>query len=294
MAKQKPVMKAVKYDDKKHADNSGKYIMEPKIDGMRMTAEVKVKEKRVDIRSSTGKLMAYWSSVFDKALLKFAKALGKDCVVFDGEVWDGVSFQTTMEAKGKDADRSKLKYYIFDVIDLADWIAKDSCFQRHRTELLQNNRKHATGNIEVIGSEIMDWDDLEERYDKYLDAGFEGIMIKDPHGVYEWHRSKYWIKRKMIDTYDAQIKEIHEGKGKFKGMAGSITVKGITEDDVFFVSNVNLSSNDVRKEFWRRRKSLVATGAWVEVSAQCLSFKEKRGKVAALRHSKYIRLREPK
>ena len=73
---------------------------------------------------------------------------------------------------------------------------------------------------------------LDKLLDDIVDAGGEGVMLRDPHAVY-YHssgsgdRRDYLLKYKKTKTCDLRIIGWNEGKGKYEGMIGSF----ICEDD---------------------------------------------------------------
>lgn len=292
-------MKATRYK-KTLASRAGnvEWLVEPKIDGMRMIAHVSTKNK-VSIYSYAGKVMKYWHGVFDEAIVKFVRKGLKitGAYVLDGEVkLKNGNFQDTMSAKAEDAPKGDLVYYIFDHMTLKEWTAQDCvALQINRSRSLRvafKKLRHACGNVSTLLHSVVDASQIRQVYKTYIAYGHEGAVAKRVDGEYEWKRSKNWFKLKPLHTYDGLVVAIHEGKGKFLGMAGSITVEGTIDDEneTRFTTNVNLSTNKVRSFFWKNRKKLLK--AWVEIKAQEPSFKAKRGKIAALRHSKYIKLRE--
>ena len=297
-------MKATRYKKElahKHIDYP--WIVEPKIDGMRMHAFIDAKD-RVVIKSYANKVMGYWKGVFDKDIIKFVrKGLGiKGPYMLDGEVkLRKGTFQDTMSAKAADADKSGLVYWVFDHMHMKAWnikeledvqIERTSHLDSAKRKLVRLHRGKSIGNVDVLTYCECKANNLTHAFAMALNAGHEGIVAKLYNSRYEWKRSKNWLKMKKLKTYDGRIVAIHEGEGKFKEMAGSITIEGTIDDEneTPFETNVNLSTNEVRELFWKNRKKFI--GRTVEVAAQEPSYKKSRGKVAALRHSKYIRLRE--
>jgi ATP-dependent DNA ligase len=57
---------------------------------------------------------------------------------------------------------------------------------------------------------------------EYLASGQEGIILKDPTGIWEDKRAKHQIKFKGELDCDLKIVGIEEGSGKYKGMLGAI------------------------------------------------------------------------
>lgn len=299
-------MKATRYKKElAHRHINKLWVVEPKIDGMRMHAFIDIKD-RVVIKSYANKVMGYWKGVFDSNIIKFVrKGLGiAGPYVLDGEVkLRKGSFQDTMSAKAADADKSGLVFWVFDHMHMSAWkkqeleevqIERTIKLAEAKRHLLRLHRGKSIGNVDVLPYSECSADQIKLAFKQARMAGHEGIVAKLYDGEYEWKRSKNWLKLKPLKTFDGKIVAIHEGEGKFKGMAGSLTIEGTIDDehDTPFVTNVNLSTNKVRIDFWKNRKKRL--GQVVEIKAQEPSFKKSRGKVAALRHSKYITLREDK
>lgn len=60
---------------------------------------------------------------------------------------------------------------------------------------------------------------------KALYAGYEGLVLKDPNGVYERKRSKAWLKVKQVLDEDCPIIGFFEGEGKYENMLGGVIVR---------------------------------------------------------------------
>ena len=299
-------MCAYKYKEGK-VSLSDKWIVQPKFDGMRMLMFIK-NGKILSLLSRGNKEMKYWHGVFDdhiKPISKVAAKFGVKHFVLDGEVLDSSNdFQGTMRKKAKKADKDSLVYHVFDLLSIDEW-------EDHKTKISQLARIDRIdklipreGNIrQVIGEPAWSEKDVHDYYEKQLKLGYEGIILKKPEGRYEWKRSKSWIKLKPINDYSGRVIAIHPGKGKFRKTAGSVSVEGIIDDHLVvmekygvpkpipFITNVNLSTDKIRKYFWTNCEALLKKKAIVDIQAQEPSFKIKRGEVAKLRFSKFIRLR---
>lgn len=68
--------------------------------------------------------------------------------------------------------------------------------------------------------------ELNEWYNELIARGFEGIIIKIPNGMYEFKRTKAWVKFKEVISADLLCTGIQEGKGKYEGMIGTLTCQG--------------------------------------------------------------------
>jgi DNA ligase-1 len=62
-------------------------------------------------------------------------------------------------------------------------------------------------------------------YETLLDAGFEGMVVKTPDHEYQLKRSWDWMKLKNTKAEDCPIVGYYEGKGKYAGKLGGVTVE---------------------------------------------------------------------
>lgn len=61
---------------------------------------------------------------------------------------------------------------------------------------------------------------IDRNFHKALDAGYEGLVIKNASHHYKPSRSKDWLKVKAVDSIELPILRVFEGEGKWRGMAG--------------------------------------------------------------------------
>lgn len=107
-------------------------------------------------------------------------------------------------------------------------------------------------SIEQADSELVfSLDKLKEISKATIDAGYEGIIIKDPQAPYHFKRSKAWLKTKAINSATLKIVGVTEGKGKRAGKIGALVCSsacgllsvdvgsGLTDDDVNLFSDVS-------------------------------------------------------
>lgn len=67
--------------------------------------------------------------------------------------------------------------------------------------------------------------DIETNLAKYLEHGFEGLMVNTYDGVYENKRSKNLLKYKLFQDEEFEIVDITEGTGNRAGMFGYATLR---------------------------------------------------------------------
>ena len=157
-----------------------------------------------------------------------------DNTVLDGEVVSPRGFAALMKRTKADTGKSvdvPIKYMVFDALPLTAWdVQKCATPLRSRRELAEVavgniantnlvvlSRAVHCGNVEVI----------EEFYADQLALGLEGIMLKDPNGLYTFKRNKTWLKLKPFDTADLKVVGLIEGKGKYEGSLGALICEGM-------------------------------------------------------------------
>ena len=103
--------------------------------------------------------------------------------------------------------------------------------------------------------EVYNQDEFLEVYNDAIEAGFEGVIVKDPNMAYDFGaRSKGWLKYKppMVDI-DVIITDAHAGKGRLTGQYSSFDIaikdgetlipfgrvgSGFTEEDIMFLTRL--------------------------------------------------------
>jgi DNA ligase-1 len=96
-----------------------------------------------------------------------------------------------------------------------------------------------------------------EIYDYYVEcrrSGYEGAIITPYDYEYTGTRSWNWMKLKPLETYDAKVIDIYEGKGKYVGQMGGAIV--------MFHGKPNKVgsgwSDNQRKAFWEKPMALIS------------------------------------
>ena len=190
-----------------------------------------------------GKMMSRQGKEFtglDHILSDIQKVVDNS-IVLDGELVgkneeglsDSANFQkSTGIANSKDADKTSLKYVIFDTLRLEEFQnGKSEYTYKIRRQLLlelkETIAKHNLKNIEVVQMFYEGTDQTE--IDKWLDYceehDYEGCMI-NLDSPYECKRVKSLQKAKMFKDIDLCCISVNEAiTGKYKGTLGSITCK---------------------------------------------------------------------
>lgn len=214
---------------------------EYKMDGTRLIAYVE--NGVVTYFSRSGKPSDFCNGLFDEELLDMAKYVGESIVV-DGECL-GENFTETLNAKSSDNDdaKAKLKFFAFDYMTRAEWIAQQTNdVQSVRTEKLANIIK-IRDYKKIIKSRTQicyNYEEVRAFFNLALDEKFEGLILKRLDAHYEWGRSKSWYKWKPVYEYDLTITGVYEGRegSKNEGRMGGFNCEGTDENGNFIQTNV--------------------------------------------------------
>jgi len=192
-------------DAKKHPKKMvGKKAIDPKLDGMRLTTVLDVDVGTVRMFSRNGKENTNFSNI-TTALEKLLPKLPGN-LVLDGEIVSDNFQQLMTQANRKEnVDTDDAHYALFDVLSLEDFEAGVcQTGQMDRQQVLADLqpilREISDGKIYVIPKLLVDLDTdagkkkMREFYQETLDAGYEGIMVKDVDAPYECKRTRWWLK----------------------------------------------------------------------------------------------------
>ena len=246
-----PVMLCSKYEDRLVDKIKWPAIVQKKEDGMRFNAIVK--NGSVDFRSRNGKEIQLLGNLEQEFV---SLAAGRN-VVFDGELLvqadDGnVCDRQTGNGilnkanKGtiKAAEAKLVHAQIWDVIDYDDFVV-GSCVTPYFTRLSLLQSLSMPAKVHLVETHyVQNLDEARKIFTDYLNAGFEGIILKDSLGTWENKRTKTQIKFKGELECDLKIVDVEEGTGKYVGKLGAIVCE--SSDSVIRVSVGSGFSDDQR------------------------------------------------
>ena len=256
---------------------SGQKLIEVKLDGVRVITIV-YPSGHVDQYSRNGKELVNFPHIKEQ-FAKHAVFLPEP-VVFDGEVMSS-SFQDLMKQvhRKSDVNANDAVLNLFDILTLREFrLGISQVTQRDRSNALKiwhDPFKDHMPNVTVLGQELVDLDtDAGQARFKEINAGaiaggYEGIMIKDPNGIYECKRSVAWLKQKPYIEVSLAVVGVEEGTGKNVGRLGALIVEG-TDDGKLIRTNVGSGLSDAdRITYWTNADSII--GDIVEVRADAIT-----------------------
>lgn len=160
--------------------------------------------------------------------------MGTKGIVLDGEI-TGVDRQSVsglvnrLRLEKADRDYSdSFTFTLFDTLTLKEWEEK-KCGRnnRMRREWLETTFsalfQGRSEQIKLGEARLCHTvEDVDAYYAKVISKGGEGLILKPFSGLYEWKRSKAWIKLKEVKECDLLVVDTQDGEGKRFGGIGSL------------------------------------------------------------------------
>lgn len=285
--------------------------LEPKLDGVRVLLTVIPGDDGEVVTacySRNGKIFENFYHIEKQVMENWVKMVRKTKIaselsngfVLDGEVI-GNTFQELMrQARRKENVQAEDSVFnIFDIIPLQDfrrghWNAQLS----KRVDALEAMRSviDTMPNVELLPHIMVDLDtaagkDQLDRYAKdQVNAGFEGIMIKDTNAPYECKRNTFWMKWKPTITVDLTVVGLEEGTGRNVGRLGALVCEGM-DDGKFIQVNVGSGfSDEDRDSYWANSNDIV--GRTAEILCDVIT--QNQDGSYSLRFPRFVRFRDDK
>jgi len=274
---------------------TGKKLLEPKLDGVRVITIINAENKTVTMYSRNGKELENFGHI--TRAIEANIELFERSTVLDGEMVSS-SFQALMKQvhRKTDVQSEDARLMLFDILPLSEFQAGESVMgQRRRSNLLRSMKAvfDKIGSIDIIPQIEIDLAEYvgELQFKQYnkdaIEAGFEGIMIKDINATYQCKRSANWLKMKPFIEVSLEITNVEEGTGKNEGRLGAFVCSGNDDDRDIRVNVGSGFSDDDRIEFWSNRDSLPRQ--IVEVRADAVT--QNQDGTYSLRFPRFLRFR---
>ena len=116
-----------------------------------------------------------------------------------------------------DMERMKLvKFYVFDMFDVSD---KELTFKERYDFLKKVFKKYKFKYLELVKCyPVKNYEEIEKYYEKFISEGFEGVVVKNLGGIYEYNKKSYNVLRtKEFKKGEFKIVGAKEGSGSQKG-----------------------------------------------------------------------------
>jgi DNA ligase 1 len=276
---------------------TGKKLLEPKLDGVRVITIIDAENRTVNQYSRNGKLLVNFSHITD-ALQKNIDLFERSWVL-DGEMVSS-SFQALMKQvhRKENVQATDSRLMLFDILPLSEF--KKGCSilgQRRRSNLLRSMKPifDQIGSIDIIPQQEVDLNEYvgELQFKQYnkdaIDAGYEGIMVKNPDAKYECKRSTNWLKIKPFIEVSLAVVGFEEGTGKNQGRLGALICEGEDDDKRIKVHVGSGLTDEQRDEFWKEKDGMF--GQIIEIRADAITKNQDSDEVWSLRFPRFLRFR---
>ncbi len=282
----------------------GEKYLDPKLDGVRIITILNKENNTVTQYSRDGRQNDRFDTITN-ALSKLLPML-KQSMVLDGEMVSR-SFQELMRQLNRkdDVDTSDAKLALFDILPLSDFLTGEcKMTQTDRHELLAGMvpifQEHCDDKVYVIPKLLIDLDTTEgqatfkEFNRETVEAGFEGIMVKDPNATYKPKRTDAWLKIKPFITVDLEVIGFEPGKpdSKFKHTLGGLICRGTDQGKLVEVTCGGGYSEELRDEIWNNQATVL--GRIVEIKGDALTKAQDSENVWSLRFPVFMGFRNDK
>lgn len=186
------------------------YISQPKLNGVRFVAQLKI-DGTVTLQSREG--MYYTVQHIQDALAKIMKP----GIPLDGELYLGEEYElgdVTGALKPGKPLHPLLKGCLFDLVH-------DTAIASKRyaalTAIMGANK---SPSLELVpSSPVTSHEDMDAQHDKLATAGFEGIMIRDADGLYDYgYKGIAMFKYKKFQDEEFQIVDVEPDKDGTGGL----------------------------------------------------------------------------
>jgi len=159
---------------------------------------------------------------------KDLNAIMKNGEIFDGELYiHDADFNKLGGSirREKNMDKSiaeKIQYYIYDFprIKTGENLLLENIPYKYRLDEF-NSRKLTSSLVRVKTEVVEDEDEMKKLFSKYIEQGYEGIIVRNIGSPYEQKRSYNLLKYKEFDEEEFKIVGYEEGRGKLSGAVGA-------------------------------------------------------------------------
>lgn len=249
-----------------------KWQIEPKTDGARLLIVDGIPQSR------TGKPLHNIDHILREI------GVGLSGVVFDGELHGSTWEETMHVARASKSERDvKLTYTIFDMLTYDEWNHKFCARQLRQRQKELRDLGIGNDHIKIVQPlEGFSYIDFHLLHMGHLHMGCDGTVLKRIDSLYEFKRTRTWLKVKPVEDFDAQVVGMESGKGKYSKTLGKLLCCGPNGVE-FGLSGM---TDAQRHAWWNDQHSII--GKVVEV--QCRGFHKSGAPI----EPRFHRLREDK
>ena len=249
---------AEKYFDNMEYIEGKEFALTLKLDGIRCVASKK--NGKVNLVARSGQPII--GAVDIERDLRNVK---EDNFVLDGELlvddWRNMkskdAYKATTKIVRKDAEKHGIRLVVFDMVTIKEWNERSSedayKVRRNRFRKIAEQCEHIERvPLLYLGKDTSKINELLKKVTRGKHSQ-EGLMINIVDSTYQFRRTKELLKVKSMNDCDLRVIGAQEGKGKYKGLLGSLIVE-------YKGNTINVGSGlteSLRESFWNDKDSLI-------------------------------------
>jgi len=252
-----------------YAHVSAGFWVEPEYDGVRCQAMLTESGWVFAGKTPGSASRPEYANIPDRspAVVEELAAAGFPCgTLLDGKLTCGAGWQSLLRRLSCPAERlpdlpgDPPGLAVFDVLEFGrDRI--DSWPLSERRRLLESVLPNGSGAFVPVsksgddglgfGLELLQGESVES---------VEGVSLKRIVSPYPSGSTKDWLVHRRTETHNAVVMAVSEGRGKFRGMAGSLVVgQHFPDGGLRRVASLDGMTVDQRHYAWRNRRQIVGT-----------------------------------
>ena len=212
-----------------------KYVVEPKLDGVR--AYLDTSSKVVTLRSGQIRNIPY---LFDNL---------PEGLILDGEIiGDNLTLPEIAGNINSLIIKEGLIFKAFDILSFDGIDIREDGYE-YRKGILFNSIPTINFVRNYSNKDIIPFIETEKLLKK------EGVVLKLSNSIYTGERSNSWLKCKFTSVIDCIVVGFEEWKGKYKGKIGALILNDLSGKSVGNVGCLpdNLRPFEVFDSFWKNR-----------------------------------------
>ena len=262
MAERKGIMLCYPFEEKRLQKWQSPYLVQPKLDGERCRAILDHGEVHL-LSSSEQEIVS---------VPHINQQLSRLCtnskrIELDGELYvHGTSFDEIQSIVSRTTnlhpEHEKIEYHVFDLVH-------ETKSQWERILIVKSLLESEVGNIRRVPELITEnLDDILRAYDKVIESGYEGIVVRNFHAEYIRKRSTYLMKfkPKKSDYYKiVGVVQMRDKDGNLKEMLGALICASDHSSSFRVGSGMN---DEFRKKWWPKEEAFKLIGKIAHIQYQ--------------------------
>lgn len=218
---------------------------QPKLDGIRCIAVVK--DGVCTLWSRTRKPIKSMPHIVQEIEAIFSEME----IVLDGELYNHElkkNFEKIVSMVRQDephVDHAIVQYHVYDICTLKETFEERNEILQEIFQFLEDSEDSSLRLVET--KEVKSEDDVMTFFERFVEKGYEGSMLRNRDSKYVNKRSYDLLKVKEFDDAEFQITGIEEGRGKLAGHVGAFVCR--TADGKEFKAKAKGDTSNLKQYF---------------------------------------------